>query len=162
MLVQSLNWDAEMYHAIVRHRVRALFNAVNHGDAEPVLRQFAQRFEHSFLGDEHALGGSRKTALAARQWYERLYRLLPDIRFDLTRISVSGGPWNTIVVVEWSETNSGTDGVRTHNRGIHVMHLRWGHATRLLICPDTIGLRATLDRLAAAGNTEALAAPIVD
>ena len=42
------------------------------------------------------------------------------------------------------------------------MHLRWGHATRLLICPDTIGLRATLDRLAAAGNTEALAAPIVD
>ena len=151
-----------MYHAIVRHRVRALFNAVNHGDAEPVLRQFAQRFEHSFLGDDHALGGSSKTALAARQWYERLYRLLPDIRFDLTRISVSGGPWNTIVVVEWSETNSGTDGVRTHNRGIHVMHLRWGHATRLLICPDTIGLRATLDRLAAAGNTEALAAPIVD
>jgi ketosteroid isomerase-like protein len=150
-----------MYHAIVRHRVRALFDAVNHGDAEPVLRHFARRFEHSFLG-EHALGGSRRTPLATRQWYERLYRLLPDIRFDLTQISVSGGPWNTIVVIEWEETNSGTDGVRTYNRGIHVMRLRWGRATRLLICPDTIGLRATLDRLAAAGNTEALAAPIVD
>ena len=150
-----------MYHAIVRHRVRALFDAVNHGDAEPVLRQFARRFEHSFLG-EHALGGSRRTHLATRQWYERLYRLLPDIRFDLTQISVSGGPWNTIVVIEWEETNSGTDGVRTYNRVIHVMRLRWGRATRLLICPDTIGLRATLDRLAAGGNTEALAAPIVD
>jgi ketosteroid isomerase-like protein len=150
-----------MYHAVVRRRVRALFNAVNHGDAEPVLRRFGRRFEHSFLGD-HALGGSRRTPLATRQWYERLYRLLPDIRFDLTQISVSGGPWNTIVVIEWEETNSGSDGVRTYNRGIHVMHLRWGRATRLLICPDTVGLRATLDRLAAAGNTEALAAPIVD
>jgi ketosteroid isomerase-like protein len=150
-----------MYHAVVRRRVRALFNAVNHGDAEAVLRRFARRFEHSFLGD-HALGGSRRTPLATRQWYERLYRLLPDIRFDLTQISVSGGPWNTIVVIEWEETNSGSDGVRTYNRGIHVMHLRWGRATRLLICPDTVGLRATLDRLAAAGNTEALAAPIVD
>jgi hypothetical protein len=31
-----------------------------------------------------------------------------------------------------------------------------------MICPDTIGLKATLDRLYAAGNLEALAAPIVD
>jgi len=150
-----------MYHAIVRHRVRALFSAVNQGDAEPVLQAFAGRFEHAFLGD-HALGGARRTLSATRQWYERLYRLLPDIRFDLRRIDVSGGPWNTLVVVEWNETNSGTDDVRTHNRGIHVMHLKWGRATRLLICPDTVGLVATLDRLAAAGNTEALAPPIVD
>ena len=150
-----------MYHAIVRRRVRALFSAVNQGDAEPVLQAFASRFEHAFLGD-HALGGSRRTLSATRQWYERLYRLLPDIRFDLRRIDVSGGPWNTLVVVEWDETNSGTDGVRTNNRGIHVMHLKWGRATRLLICPDTIGLVATLDRLAATGNTEALAEPIVD
>jgi ketosteroid isomerase-like protein len=153
--------EAKVYHAIVRRRVRELFDTVNQGDAEPVLRQFASRFEHSFLGD-HALGGSRRTLLTTRQWYERLYRLLPDIRFDLTKISVGGAPWNTIVVIEWDETNSGTDGVRTYNRGIHVMHLRWGRAARLLICPDTIGLRATLDRLAATGNTEALAAPIVD
>ena len=55
-------------------------------------------------------------------------------------------------MTEWDETNSGTDGVRTYNRGIHVMHLSWGRATRLLICPDTIGLRATLDRLAATGK----------
>ena len=38
----------------------------------------------------------------------------------------------------------------------------WGRVTRLIICPDTIGLKATLDRLNAAGNREALAAPIVD
>ncbi len=150
-----------MYHAIVRRRIRALFDAVNRGDAEPVLRMFARRFEHSFLG-EHALGGSRTTLSKTRQWYQRLYRLLPDIRFELRDITVSGGPWNTLIAVAWDETNSGTDNVRTYNRGIHVVHLRWGRATRLIICPDTSGLKETLDRLYASGNKEALAAPIVD
>lgn len=151
----------DMYHAIVRRRIRQLFDAVNQGDAEPVLEQFAPRFEHSFLGD-HALSGTRRTLAATRRWYERLYRLLPDIHFDLREVLVSGGPWNTIVVVAWNETNSGTDGVRTHNQGYHVVHLSWGRASRLVICPDTAGLKATLDRLARAGNEEAHAAPIVD
>jgi ketosteroid isomerase-like protein len=150
-----------MYHAVVRRRVRALFAAVNRGNAEPVLEAFARDFEHAFLG-ETALGGSRTTLSATRKWYERLYRLLPDIHFDVGRIEVSGGPWNTLVVIAWKETNSGTDGVRTHNHGLHVMHLRWGRATRLVICPDTVGLKATLDRLASAGNAEASAAPITD
>jgi ketosteroid isomerase-like protein len=150
-----------MYHAVVRSRIRALFAAVNKGNAEPVLSAFAPAFEHAFLG-EHALGGARHTLAATRRWYERLYRLLPDIHFDLHQIEVSGPPWNTTVVVDWDETNSGTDNVRTTNRGIHVAHLRWGRVTRLIICPDTIGLKATLDRLGAAGNREALAAPIVD
>ena len=151
-----------MYHAAVERRVRALFAAVNRGDAEPVLRAFAPRFEHSFLGEDHALGGSRRTLAATRRWYERLYRLLPDIRFEVRRVSVSGGPWNTLVLAEWDETNSGADGIRTSNSGIHVLHLRWGRATRLAICPDTIGLQGTLDRLAIAGNAEAHAGPIVD
>ena len=149
-----------MYHAIVRRRIEGLFRAINQGDAEPVLRQFAERFEHSFLGNS-ALGGSRTSLPATRQWYRRLYRLLPDIHFDLRKITVSGGPWNTIVVIEWDETNSGADKVRTYNRGIHVVHLRWGRATKLIICPDTVGLNATLERLNAAGHADAKAAPIV-
>ena len=150
-----------MYHAHVRAQVRRLFRAVNHGNAEPVLRLFAGRFEHVFPGD-HALGGRRTTLAATRQWYARLFRLLPDIRFDLRNIWVGGGPWNTIVVVEWDETNSGTDGVRSTNRGVHALHLKWGRATRLLIWPDTVPLAATLDRLAASGNVEAHARPITD
>jgi len=151
-----------MYHSIVETRVRALFDAVSHGDAEPVLRAFAKSFEHSFLGEDHALSGSRHTLAATRGWHERLYRLLPDIEFEVSRVWVSGSPWNTMVVAEWQETNSGTDGVRTWNRGIHFLRLRWGRVTQLIICPDTVGLKATLDRLATAGNSEAHAAPIVD
>jgi hypothetical protein len=74
-----------MYHAIVRRRVVGLFAAVSNGDARPVLGGLAPRFEHFFLGD-HALGGSRFTLEKTRLWYERLYRLLPDISFDLRAI----------------------------------------------------------------------------
>jgi ketosteroid isomerase-like protein len=150
-----------MYHAIVRRRVRDLFGAINRGDSEPVLLAFAPRFEHCFLGTT-ALGGARRTLSATRQWYQRLYRLLPDIRFDLGRIWVGGSPWNTLVLVEWEESNSGTDGVVTVTRGVHVLRLRWGRATQLTICPDTAGLKTTLDRLALSGNIEARAAPILD
>jgi ketosteroid isomerase-like protein len=151
-----------MYHSIVEKRVRTLFSAVNRGDAEPVLRAFARDFEHSFLGENHALSGSRHTLGSTRKWYERLYRLLPDIKFDVRRVWIAGSPVNTTVIAEWDETNSGTDGIRTSNSGIHFLHLRWGRATQLIICPDTVGLKATLDRLAIAGNSEAHAAPIVD
>jgi ketosteroid isomerase-like protein len=141
--------------------VRRLFEAVNGGDSEPVLRLFSRGFEHFFVG-EHALGGSRTTIEKTREWYARLYRLLPDIQFDVRRITVSGAPWNTLVVIEWEETNSGTDGVRTHNRGLNILELRWGRATRLQIWPDTVPLVSTLNRLTNSGNAEALAAPIVD
>ena len=62
------------------------------------------------------------------------------------------------MLVEWEETNSGTDGVRTTNRGVHEVQLEWGRATQTVICPDTVGLKAT--RLALAGNIVAHAAPI--
>jgi ketosteroid isomerase-like protein len=133
--------------------VLKLFAAVNRGDTEPVLTAFAPRFEHVFIGDT-ALGGTRRTLGSTRAWYERLYRLLPDITFDVRRVSVSGAPWNTLVVAEWPETNSGTDGVRTSAEGVHVLHLAWGRATRLIVCPDTVKLRVTLERLAASRNTE--------
>ena len=84
-----------MYHAIVRRRVVGLFAAISNGNALPVLEELAPRFEHFFLGD-HALGGSRFTLEKTRLWYERLYRLLPDISFDLCAIRISGPPWNTL------------------------------------------------------------------
>ena len=90
-----------------------------------MLEGLAPRFEHFFLGD-HALGGLRFTLEKTRLWYERLYRLLPDISFDLRAIRISGPPWNTLVTVDWLESNSGTDGVRTFTSGVHVVRLAWG------------------------------------
>ena len=151
-----------MYHVIVRRRIVALFAAVNRGDAGPVLAGFAPRFEHVMLGGPHALSGRRRSLVQTREWYGRLYRLLPDIHFDLHRITVRGMPWRTLAVAEWSETNSGTDGVLTHATGVHVVEIAWGRVTRLLILPDTVKLEATLARLMAGGVDEAGSAPIED
>ena len=150
-----------MYHSIVRKRIIGLFDAVGRGDAQPVLDAFAPRFTHMFLGGT-ALGGARKTLAATKAWYERLYRLLPGISFELGEIRISGAPWNTLAVVDWRESNLGADGVATENFGRHIVHLAWGKMTWLAICPDTVGLKTTLDRLAAAGFAEAHAPPIVD
>jgi ketosteroid isomerase-like protein len=148
-----------MHHAIVRKRVVALFQAVSAGDAGPVLDSLAPKFEHFFLGD-HALGGVRTSLPQTRRWYERLYRLLPDISFDLRTVRVSGPPWNTLVAVDWLETNSGTDGVRTFTPGLHVVRLAWTKVSYVGIYPDTVGLKTTLARLSRAGVEEAAAAKI--
>lgn len=148
-----------MYHSIIRRRIEALFAAINAGNAEPVITGFSTEFEHIFIGDT-ALGGRRTSVARTREWYGRLYRLMPDIHFDLDRITISGTPWNTLATVEWHESNSGTDGVRTTATGIHAVRIAWGRMTRLLICPDTVRLRATLDRLASKGVAEAHAAMI--
>jgi ketosteroid isomerase-like protein len=149
-----------MYHAIVRRKIISLFDAINRGDAEPVIIGFAPRFEHIFLGDT-ALGGRRTSTARVREWYQRLYRLMPDIHFDIDSITITGTPWNTQAVVEWRETNSGADGVRTWATGIHAVHIAWGRMTRLHICPDTVKPKETLDRLAAAGFAEAHA-PMIE
>ena len=150
-----------MYHAIVRRRVVDLFRAVSNGDAEPVLRTFATRFEHTFLG-ESALGGTRRTLSATRRWYQR-----PLSSAAGHQIRSQGYPRKRRTLEYpccciMGRNNSATDGVRTFNRGVHLMQLRWGRATRLVICPDTVGLKGTLDRLGTPGNAEALALPIFD
>ncbi len=151
-----------MYHAYVEKRVRELFDAVNRGQPDPVFAMFGAEFEHIFLGRDHALGGKRTKLESVRRWYGRLYRLLPDIHFNVTRVTVCGGPWHTIAVAEWIETNSGTDGVVTTANGHNIVFLRWGAAYRLIIAPDTRKLSSTLHRLACLGVGEAAVGPIID
>lgn len=150
-----------MYHAIVRKRIRSLFDSLNAGDYEPILSQFAPMHEHTFIG-HHALSGCRTTLASTRRWYDRLRTIFPDIRFELSRIDVRGGPWNTQVIVDWTETNSGADGARTYNRGVHIIQLTWGRTRRLAILTDTVELQRTLDRLAARGLEVANAHPVED
>src|SRR5262249_22177052 len=139
--------------------VVGLFAAVSNGNARPVLEGLAPHFEHFFVGG-HALGGSRFTLEKTRLWYERLYRLLPDIRFDLRAIRISGPPLDTLAALNWLESNSGTDGVRTFPPGLHVVRLAWGRMSYIGIYSDTVGVVTTLQRLSRAGVAEATAEKI--
>ena len=65
-----------------------------------------------------------------RQWFERLLRLFPNLRFEMHSIASSGGPWDTTVVVEWTDRAIPADGKDCVNSGAHVIRMRWGKVVR--------------------------------
>lgn len=148
-----------MYHAIVRRKISAVFAGLSAGRIEAVTDELSPKAVHYFVGT-HALSGTRRTPEAIRAWYERLLRLLQGINFTLHEVRVSGWPWRTQVEAIWTETNNGTDGVRTSAEGVNLIEISWGKVTRVRIYPDTAALERTLQRIAAKGTTEALASPI--
>ena len=148
-----------MYHAVVRKKIFAAFAGLSAGRIEAITNELAPDAVHYFVGN-HALSGTRRTPEAIRAWYERLLRLLNGINFSLHEVRVSGWPWHTLVEAIWTETNYGTDGVKTSAEGVNLIELKWGRVTSVRIYPDTAALERTLQRIAAKGTAEALAEPI--
>lgn len=149
-----------MYHAIVRGKIERAFAGLSAGRIEAITNELSPHAVHYFVGT-HALSGTRRTPESIRAWYERLLRLLQGINFTLNEVRVSGWPWRTMVAAMWTETNNGTDGVRTSAEGLNLIEIRWGRVTSVRIYPDTAALERTLQRIAAKGTAEALASPIV-
>jgi len=148
-----------MYHAIVRRKITAAFAGLSSGRIEAITDELAPNAIHYFVGT-HALSGTRRTPETIRAWYERLLRLLNGISFSLQEVRVSGWPWHTQVEAIWTETNFGTDGIETSAEGVNLIEVKWGRVTSVRIYPDTAALERTLQRIAAKGTSEALAAPI--
>ena len=148
-----------IYRAIVEYKLRSSFAAINRGDYAPAIAAFAPNAEHIFFGD-HALGGARRSPQGVARWYRRLQALLPDLRFDIQSIAVSGPPWNTRAFVEWRDSFTLRSGEPAGNQGVHAFTLKWGKVTSLRIYCDTDVLQRALQTQAQHGVTEASAAPI--
>ena len=149
-----------MYRRFVTRQIQGVFDSLSAGDWQSVLRGVAPDVHHTFAGD-HALGGQRHTAEAMGRWFERLYRLFPDLSFEVKRIVVNGHPGDTTVAVEWVDRATPVDRVPYENEGAHFIQLKRGKVAYIHAYPDTQVIEATLDRLAAAGIDEAKAAPIL-
>lgn len=104
--------EVPMYHRIVKRRIISVFERLSRGDYEDTLSGAGTTIEHRFAG-EHSLGGTRTSTTTIRQWFERLLRLFPNLRFEMHSIAVSGGPWDTTVVVEWTDRATPADGKTT-------------------------------------------------
>ena len=150
-----------MYHHVVRRQVQRAFHEINAGRYQPVVAQFAAQHRHAMFG-QHALGGERNTLGSTRDWYARLQRLLPDLRFELQSIAVSGWPWDTRALVSWKDSFSLPDGSRGSNQGVHELRLAWGKLVCLEVHCDTARLQSYCERMQALGLAEAGAAPIAD
>jgi len=148
-----------MYKAIARRKAQANFDALSRGEWKSTLKDVAPDVHHVFPGD-NAIGGERHSREALGRWFERLYRLIPDLHFEVQQISVKGWPWDMMVAIEWTDQGHASDGVAYENQGAHWIRLRRGKATYIHAYLDTEKVTAICDRLAQAGVAEASAEPI--
>ncbi|MCT7992065.1 nuclear transport factor 2 family protein, partial [Laspinema olomoucense] len=98
---------------------------------------------------------------AMRRWFERLFRLNDHLAFDLKHVAVSGGPWDTTAVVEWTDSAQLADGTGYLNTGVHIVRMRWGRIVSLHAYLDTGLFESACRRMVGVGITEAEAAPIL-
>jgi ketosteroid isomerase-like protein len=150
-----------MYHAFVRYKARSHFGHLSDGEWQKMTRDVADDVHHTFPG-ERALGGERHSRAALERWFERLYRLYPEITFDVHRVVSRGWPWKTEIAIEWSDRGLCADGQPYRNSGTHLVCLRWGKAVYIHGYLDSEELASSCRRMAAMGIEEAAAPPITD
>lgn len=150
-----------MYHYIVKRNLIRSFDALNRGEYEVITRQFPEEnVSHWFSGEDHPLAGLRTTKSAILEWYDRLARLMPDLQFEIEKIAVSGFPWHTTAMLEWTDHLTDREGTRYSNRGVHVITIAWGKVTSLEVFCDIAYLHGYFHALRSQGVEEASAPPI--
>jgi ketosteroid isomerase-like protein len=149
-----------LYSAIVKNRIRQSFDHVNNHRYDELLGSIAPTVDHRFLGT-HAIGGQRHDKDTLRRWFERLGRVLPDLKLEIKNIWVKGWPWHTMVFVQWDGAATLLDGGGYRQHAIHVVTLRWGKIHALDVFEDSQEVARALTAQAAAGLEEAAAEPIV-
>ncbi len=148
-----------MYKTIAARRARGVFEALGRGDWQKGLEGVADDVHHTFPGD-NAVGGERHSRDGMQRWFERLYRLIPDLNFEVKRVAVTGPPWDMSIAVEWHDWGHAADGVPYENEGAHWIRIRRGKAVYIHAYLDTEKVTALTKRLEAAGYPEAGEPPI--
>ena len=149
-----------LYQAIVKRKIRQSFEDVNNHRWDELMRSIAPDVHHRF-GGVHAIGGERHDRETLRRWFERLARVLPNLRLEIKEIWVEGWPWHTMVFVQWDGTATLLNGGGYSQHAIHVITLRWGKIAALDVFEDSQEVARALVAQAAAGLDEALAQPIL-
>jgi ketosteroid isomerase-like protein len=149
-----------MFRALAARRVRTAWEHLARRDYGYVLDQLAPTFTHSFAGN-HSLGGTRSSREIQDAWFQRLFRLLPDIEFEVEDVLVRGWPWRTraIALIRVHATIAGRP---YENEVAQTIDLRWGSIIRIHNLEDTQKLAAALEQLADAGIDEARAEQITE
>ena len=148
-----------MYSMIVKKRIRQSFDQVNNHDWDTLITSIAPTVHHRFLG-AHAIGGERHDRDTLRRWFDRLGRVLPNLRLHINNIWVKGPPWNTTVFVQWDGSATLLNGGPYAQHAIHVITLRWGKIHALDVFEDSQAVALALEAQAAAGLEEAVAEQI--
>lgn len=150
-----------MYHAFVRSKITDNFRSLGKKPAVVGRGGLDPRVEHVFAG-AGAIGGRRHSAAGFGRWLTRVYRLFPDLHFEVRNVVVSGWPWDTTATVEWHSEATTATGQPYANDGVHVIRLKLGKIVSMHVYHDTARVERTLRLMAEQGCEEAAAAPIED
>jgi ketosteroid isomerase-like protein len=154
-------YPRRVYRALINRRIRSGFASLSDGDPSTLVTQLADNVHHVFAG-EHPLGGERHTRESVTRWFDRLFRLFPQLRLDVRRVVSSGPPWDVLACVEWVAHVTPAAGESYVNQGAHVIRIRSGRVVYLHAYEDSQKVAQACTRMAELGIREASAAPIVD
>ncbi len=146
------------YKIILRKKITDGFADFSNGNYETLLKLYADNVHQHFEGN-HALSGERFSKQKVELWFQRFVRLLPS-KFLIKDMIIQGGPWNTVVIMEFQDTVSPKNVPTYTNNGIMKAVVKWGKATDVHIYVDTAKVQHALNALAQNGVEEAAAAPI--
>lgn len=150
-----------IYSRVIEKIVRKTILAVQNHDYQEVLKGVSStNLTHRFAGP-NTLGGIRHDKEALGRWFKRVGTALPNLKFEVTRVLVQGGPWNTTVIARWVATCNLENGEPYVNPGIHVIKLRWSNAYDFDVYEDTFVVTDTLEKQAKSGIAEAIAPQIL-
>lgn len=150
-----------LYRAIVAVIVRGYFGELNKGNWQAVNDGLAAEFTYHFHGD-HALGGTRRRRATMDAWWQRLFRILPDARWEVQDVLVAGPPWATRVSTHATIRGHLPEGTPYENAFKQRIVLRFGKVVSVETLEDSQRLERAMNALAAKGFEEAVAAPLVD
>jgi ketosteroid isomerase-like protein len=150
-----------LYRLAVQVQLRRLFKALSRHDYEPILAGLADEFTYHFHG-ETAISGTRSRRETVGAWFERVFRIVPDARFDVQDLMVAGPPWNTRVATHVRISGNLADGTPYFNDFKQRIVIRFAKVTSIETIEDTQKLDRALQALGAKGFEEAVAAPLVD
>jgi ketosteroid isomerase-like protein len=149
-----------MVSTIARRRYLRGLALLERGELDALLNQFHPRCEFTFAG-QTALGAWLGTRAALRAWFERFHRLLPEPRFEVQEVVVSGWPWDVRLAAR-VKIRSTVLGEAYENDFTQFLRLRRGLVIADHVMEDTQRFERACARLAAAGVAEAAAVPISD
>ena len=81
---------------LIKRRIETVFHDIGRRDLSRVLPGLATNVHHRFAGD-HALGGERHSREGVSRWFERLFRLFPELTFSVHSVHAAGWPWRLTV-----------------------------------------------------------------
>jgi ketosteroid isomerase-like protein len=147
-----------MWKRIAARRYTTTMAALSRGDVEAVLEQFAPDVRFAFVGDS-PLGGDLWSKQEVREWFGRLFRLLPDPSFEPREVLVDGWPWDVRIAARVL-IHSTVAGQPYTNEFCQFVRLRRGRVVSDYILEDTQRFERACARLAASGVAEAAAPPL--